>query len=152
MIAFIVRALVALIICSILAMIALAAMLGGVGLFGWALYMALGQVVSPQIAALLTGFAAFGMAVLFALLALYVLRIGARPPRSMAPPAAGTALDAATPGAGYDAAAQLGGLIGSQAAMMFRSRPLVAPLIAMSVGLAVGLSPRLRRATFRFWR
>jgi hypothetical protein len=154
MIAFLIRALVTLIICSILGMIALAAMLGGVGLFGWALYMALGEVVSPQLAALLTGFAAFGMAVLFALLALYVLRLGARPPRSMAapPPVAGTVPDAAVPGAGYDAAAQLGGFIGSQAAMLFRSRPLAAPLIAMAVGLAVGLSPRLRQMTFRFWR
>lgn len=155
MIAFLIRALITLIICSILGMIALAAMLGGVGLFGWALYMALGQVVSPQLAALLTGFAAFGMAVLFALLGLFVLRIGARPPRSMAappPPATGTVPNAATPGASYDAAAQLGGFIGSQAAMMFRSRPLVAPITAMAVGLAVGLSPRLRRATFRFWR
>lgn len=153
MIAFIIKALVALIICSILGMIALAAMLGGVGLFGWALFMALEEVVSPQLAALLTGFAAFGMAVLFALLALYVLRIGARPPRPVTtPPAVGPVPGVVPPGAGYDAAAQIGGLIGSQAAMMFRSRPLVAPLTAMAVGMAVGLSPRLRRAAFKFWR
>jgi hypothetical protein len=150
MIAFFIRALITLIICLLLGMIALAAVLGGVGLLGWALYMALNQVVSPQVAALLTGFAAFAMAVLFALLALLVLRLGARPPRRVtAAPAAGVPV---TPGAEYDAAAQLGGFIGSQAASMFRSRPLVAPITAMAVGLAVGLSPRLRRATFRFWR
>lgn len=153
MIGFLIRAVITLIICSILGMMALAAVLGGIGLFGWALYMALGEAVSPALAALLTGLAAFGIAVLFALLALFVLRIGARP-RAVAAPAAPVAATPypATPGAGYDAAAQLGGFIGSQAAMMFRSRPLVAPLSAMAIGLVIGLSPRLRQATLRFWR
>jgi hypothetical protein len=153
MMGFLIRAVITLIICSILGMMALAAVLGGIGLFGWALYMALGEVVSPALAALLTGLAAFGIAVLFALLALFVLRIGGRPPAVAAPatPVAATPYPAAA-GAGYDAAAQLGGFIGSQAAMMFRSRPLVAPLSAMAIGLAIGLSPRLRQATLRFWR
>ncbi len=150
---FFIRAVITLMICSLLALMALAALLSGFGLFGWALYMGLAKVISAPLAALFTGLAAFAIAVLLALLALFVLRLGARA-RPLAPPAAsiGAAPYPAVSGGGYDAAAQLGGFVGSQAAMMFRSHPLVAPLTAMSVGLVIGLSPRLRQATFRFWR
>jgi hypothetical protein len=151
MIAFLIRALVTLIICIVIAMIAFAAMLGGIGLFGWAFHMALAEVVSPPLAALFTGLAAFGVALLFALLTLFVLRIGTRPPPAGAAPV-GPVSDAAAPGAGYDAVAYLGQFVGSQAAMMFRSRPLVPPLAALAVGLVIGLSPRLRQAAFRFRR
>ncbi len=153
MIGFLIKGVIILMICSILGLMALAAILGGIGLFGWALYMALAQVVSAPLAALFTGFAALGVAVLFALLALFVLRIGTRSrpiAASTAPP--GAAPYPAVPGAGYDAAAHFGGFVGSQAAMMFRSHPLVAPLTAMGIGLVIGLSPRLRQATLRFWR
>lgn len=153
MMGVLIRGVVTLMICSILGLMALAAILGGIGLFGWALYMALAQVVSAPLAALLTGVAALGVSVLLALLALFVLRIGARPRPVVTPTAPpGAAPYPAVGGASYDAAAHLGGFIGSQAAMMFRSHPLVAPLTAMGVGLVIGLSPRLRQATFRFWR
>lgn len=150
MIAFLIRALVSLIICFMIGMVALAAMLGGVSLFGWAFYMALREVVSPPLAALFTGLAAFGVALLFALLALLVLRLGTRQPSAPAP--VGPAPDVVAPGAGYDAVAYLGQFVGSQAAKMFRSRPLVPPLAALAVGLVIGLSPRLRQAAFRLRR
>jgi hypothetical protein len=148
MIAFLIRALLALMICFIIGMIALAVMLGSVGLFGWAFYMALAEVVSPPLAALFTGLAAFAVALLFVLLALFVLRLGTRPPSVLVGPAPA----AEAPGAGYDAVAHLGQFVGSQAALMFRSRPLVPPLAALAAGVAVGLSPRLRKAAFRFRR
>jgi hypothetical protein len=151
MIAFIIKALITLILCFMIGMIALAAMVGGVALLGWAFHMALAEVVSPPLAALFTGLAAFGVALLFALLALFVLRVGTRW-SSVAPAPLGAAPDALAPGAGYDAVAYLGQVVGSQAAMMFRSRPLVPPLAALAVGLVIGLSPRLRRAAFRFRR
>lgn len=162
MIALVIRAAIGVMVCAVLGLVGLAIALGGMGLLGWALFMALAQATSPVVAAVLTAIAAFVVALIFVLFGLVALRIATRPrPLAAAPvagaPAATTATGYAaapgyTPAADLAAASNLGSFVGSQVSLLFRSRPLVAAAAALSAGLAVGLMPGLRRRMLGMWR
>ncbi len=115
------------------------------GFLAFALYFALLDVTSQSIAAGVTGAVASTVAAtafVFARLALHG-RLGhaghAAPPRS-----AGAA---APPSLGGDRelAAQLGQIIGEQAAGWTRQHPYGAVGMALAAGFVVGMSPELRR-------
>lgn len=169
MIALAIRAAIALVVCSIFGILALIIALGGTGLLGWAMFMALAETMDPPVAAVLTALAAFAVALVFALFALVALRLGTRPRPVTAAAALGPAAPVtgaypggyaggvapaagAAPALDLATASQLGSFVGSQVSMLFRSRPIVAGAAALAAGLAVGLLPGLRRTLLGLWR
>lgn len=111
----------------------------------FALYFALLAVAEPPIAAALTGVAAAAVALIVFAIA---RAAGSGDSRAPAPRAAGAA---ATPSLGPESelAAQLGQLLGEQAAGWTRSHPYSAMGAALAAGFAVGASPELRRTLLR---
>jgi divalent metal cation (Fe/Co/Zn/Cd) transporter len=109
----------------------------GVGFLSAALYLAIQDVASPQIAALSTGAAAFIVAGLLAL----AVR-ARRHRRTPTPP--GEMLR--NTGAQPDLATEIGVLFGAQTTSWVRSHAMSAAALALIAGFVVGASPDLRGA------
>ncbi len=122
----------------------------------FALYFALIEVTTPAIAAGATGACATIIAVMAFAVASSVLqgKFGHRAAASP-PPAGGSVGAASAPGtstADSELAAQMGQLIGQQAAGWTREHPYGAIGIALAAGFVIGASPELRRTLRGFIR
>jgi len=111
----------------------------GVALLLVALWFLLSQTESPALAALWTGLAALGAAALIAAVA-----CGVRRRRPRAGGLAASLMESAGTGRRNEAAAELGALLGREAAALISAHPARSAIAAVAVGFVVGVSPRLR--------
>ncbi len=116
--------------------------LGGVALLGAALYQALLPLLSPPLAAVLTGVAAFCLALIVVLIGRSVAR------RPASPPIARMSSNLGMPGkAGL--AASFGQEMGLNANELVRAHASKVVIAALVAGFAMGVSPRLRRSLWQ---
>lgn len=127
-------ALAALIVAGIVA-------LAGFGFLLFAAFLALRDIYPPAQAAALTGLGAFVLGGLIVL--------AARPRRDRRPPPKdllATILSLIDSNLDVDRSAELGAMIGQQAANWIRGKPLATSVVAAAIGFLLGACPSLRRA------
>ena len=116
-------------------------LLVGYGFLCAAAYLALLDITTAPVAALVCGLVTLLLAVLIALVTRWATAGGGPGPRR-----AFGKDRAQHPSGDAKAAAEVGGMVGEEIASLVRAHTGAAVVVALLAGVAVGVSPRLRRA------